>query len=81
MPLRFVWGIKPLDDGDYTNPYAYGNLHYNSNFNVTSKAAQLWLWEFCQDIKKQKFYQPSLGNLLPDCFLDNFLTLMDKVYV
>ncbi|XP_023308791.2 protein dispatched [Lucilia cuprina] len=79
--LRFVWGIQPIDDGDYANPYAYGNLHYDNNFNVSTKAAQIWLLSFCQNIRQQPFYQLTFGMLLPNCFIENFITLMQRMCV
>ncbi|XP_058981338.1 protein dispatched-like [Musca domestica] len=81
MPLRFVWGIKPIDDGDYDNPFAYGNLHYDNNFNVSTKAAQIWLLQFCQNLRQQPFYQLTFGMLLPNCFIENFITLMERMCV
>lgn len=79
MPLRFVWGIQPIDDGDYDNPFAYGNLHYDNNFNVSTKAAQIWLLQFCQNLRQQPFYQLTFGMLLPNCFIENFITLMERM--
>ncbi|XP_061387699.1 protein dispatched [Musca vetustissima] len=81
MPLRFVWGIQPIDDGDYDNPFAYGNLHYDNNFNVSTKAAQIWLLQFCQNLRQQPFYQLTFGMLLPNCFIENFITLMERMCV
>ncbi|XP_075159969.1 RND transporter family member dispatched [Haematobia irritans] len=81
MPLRFVWGIQPTDDGDYDNPFAYGNLHYDNNFNVSTKNAQIWLLQFCQNLRQQPFYQLTFGMLLPNCFIENFITLMERMCV
>uniref|UniRef100_A0A1B0BUL1 SSD domain-containing protein n=1 Tax=Glossina palpalis gambiensis TaxID=67801 RepID=A0A1B0BUL1_9MUSC len=81
LPLRFVWGIQATDDGDYTNPFDYGNLHYDNNFNISTKAAQSWLLEFCQNLKQQSFYQLTFGLFLPDCFVENLITLMDRMCV
>uniref|UniRef100_A0A1A9WPG7 SSD domain-containing protein n=1 Tax=Glossina brevipalpis TaxID=37001 RepID=A0A1A9WPG7_9MUSC len=81
LPLRFVWGIQPIDDGDYANPFIYGNLHYDNNFNISTKAAQLWLLEFCQNLKQQPFYQLTFGLFLPDCFIENLIALMDRMCV
>lgn len=77
--MRFVWGIHPHDDGDYANPYSYGNLYYDNNFNVSTKAAQTWLLEFCQNIRQQQFYQLTFGMFLPNCFIENFITLMGRM--
>ena len=29
MPLRFVWGIKPLDQGDFLDPQSKGKIAYD----------------------------------------------------
>ncbi|XP_030376547.1 protein dispatched [Scaptodrosophila lebanonensis] len=78
MHMRFVWGVQPLDDGDYTNPTSYGNLYYDNNFDISSKAAQTWLLEFCRSIRRQPFYQHSFGILLPNCFIENFIDFMER---
>jgi hypothetical protein len=36
MPLRFVWGVRDVDDGDYLDPGDRGGLHYDRSFDVTS---------------------------------------------
>lgn len=78
MSMRFVWGVQALDDGDYTNPNSYGNLHYDNNFNISSKPAQIWLRNFCINIRQQPFYQATFGFLLPNCFIENFIRYMER---
>ncbi|ALC47821.1 disp, partial [Drosophila busckii] len=78
MTMRFVWGVQAVDDGDYTNPNSYGNLHYDNNFNISSKRAQVWLRNFCRDMQQQPFYQPTFVFLEPICFIDNFIRFMDR---
>lgn len=48
MHMHFVWGVQAVDDGDYTNPNSYGHLHYDNNFNVSSRPAQLWILDFAR---------------------------------
>lgn len=79
LPMRFVWGIQPVDDGDYTDPFSHGNLYYDNNFNISTKAAQVWLLDFCKKIRKQPFYEITFGLLLPNCFIENFISLMDRM--
>lgn len=78
MSMRFVWGVQPVDDGDYTNPNSYGSLHYDNNFNISSKESQIWLLNFCQNIRQQPFYQATFRFLLPNCFIENFIRYMER---
>ncbi|XP_037946849.1 protein dispatched [Teleopsis dalmanni] len=81
FPMRFVWGVQPVDDGDYTNPFSYGNLHYDNNFNISTKAAQVWLLEFCEDLKRQPFYKLTFNFLYPYCFMEKFVTYMEQTCI
>jgi len=78
MHMHFVWGVQAVDDGDYTNPNSYGNLHYDNNFNVSSRSAQLWILNFCQSVRQQPFYKETLGMLLPNCFIENLIDYMKR---
>ncbi|XP_055384764.1 protein dispatched [Condylostylus longicornis] len=79
LPLRFVWGIKPVDDGDFLNPYSRGELYFDNNFNVSDVESQVWLLNFCRKLKQESFYGiPTFGVLLPNCFIENFITWMDR---
>ncbi|XP_059612470.1 protein dispatched [Phlebotomus argentipes] len=76
LPLRFVWGVEPMDKGDYLNPGARGSLYLNEAFNVSLPESQLWLLDFCKRLRNQSFYQNSTGLLVPNCFIENFYTFM-----
>ncbi|KAK3931850.1 Protein dispatched, partial [Frankliniella fusca] len=78
LPLRFVWGVKPIDSGDYFNPYSKGKLHFDPSFDMTSPASQLWLKQFCAKIRKQPFYSSTLGPLLPNCFIESLESWMTR---
>ncbi|KAH8311271.1 hypothetical protein KR044_005299 [Drosophila immigrans] len=78
MSMRFVWGVEAMDDGDYTNPNSHGNLHYDNNFNISSKESQIWLRNFCQNVRQQPFYQATFGLVLPNCFIENFIRFMER---
>lgn len=78
MHMHFVWGVQAVDDGDYTNPNSYGHLHYDNNFNVSSRPAQLWILDFCQSVRQQPFYKETLGMLLPNCFIENLIDYMKR---
>ncbi|XP_067619629.1 protein dispatched isoform X2 [Eurosta solidaginis] len=81
LPLRFVWGIQPIDDGDYTDPFSLGNLYYDNNFNISTKAAQIWLLNFCKKLRLQPFYEATFGSLLSNCFIENFISLMGRMCI
>jgi hypothetical protein len=34
MPLRFVWGVKDIDDGDYLDPSDRGLIQFDETFDV-----------------------------------------------
>lgn len=78
LPLRFVWGVKPVDSGDYFNPYSKGKLHFDSSFDMAAAASQLWLKQFCAKIRKQPFYSSTLGPLLPNCFIESLESWMTR---
>ena len=53
MPLRFVWGLRPRDDGDPLDPAERGSLSVDPDFDISSKDAQRWMLKFCEDVRKQ----------------------------
>lgn len=78
MPIRFVWGVKAIDDGNYLDPTSRGNLHLDASFNVSAPESQVWLLEFCHSLKQQPFYQMSFGLLVPNCFIENLIAWMAR---
>lgn len=79
LPIRFVWGVEPVDDGDYLIPASRGSLHLDNSFNVSSTESQQWLFNFCKEFKKQSFYHMSPGPLMaPSCFIENFISTMQR---
>lgn len=80
MPIRFVWGVRPLDNGDYLDPSAHGELMLDDRFNLSAIASQEWLLEFCRDFRRQSFYAVNGGAaaMLPNCFIENFIRTMDR---
>ncbi|KAK4871478.1 hypothetical protein RN001_015602 [Aquatica leii] len=78
LPLRFVWGILPVDNGNYLDPQSLGTLELDPDFDVSRKDSQLWLLNFCRQIRKQSFYQSTLGALLPNCFIESFMAWMQR---
>lgn len=82
LPMRFVWGIKAIDDGNYLIPSSKGAIHFDENFVLSSVEVQEWMLNFCKQIKLQPFYQANnVGAILPNCFIENLMDDMKKRYV
>lgn len=79
MPLLFVWGVESVDDGDSLNPKSKGKLHFDNNFSISSNESQIWLKDFCYNLKKQSFYQNHVALFnIHRCFMENFIIYMQK---
>lgn len=79
LPLRFVWGVQSVDQGDYLNPASRGSLELDHKFNVSLPESQEFLLNFCRDIRKQPFYQSSsFGGIMPNCFIEKFYEFMRR---
>lgn len=78
MPLRFVWGILPVDNGNYLDPQSLGTIELDPLFDITNAESQKWLLQFCENLRTQDFYQPTFGPLLPNCFIESFISWMDR---
>ncbi|KAF5279572.1 hypothetical protein FQA39_LY18285 [Lamprigera yunnana] len=78
LPLRFVCGVLPIDNGNYLNPDSLGELLLDPNFDISLKEAQIWLLNFCRELRKQPFYQSTLGALLSNCFIEFFIKWMNR---
>ncbi|XP_072940767.1 protein dispatched [Epargyreus clarus] len=78
MPLRWIWGIKAVDNGNHMDPASTGHLIFDNDFSVSDPSSQMWLLEFCSKIKNQPFYQHTLGPLLPNCFIESFKMFMSR---
>ena len=76
MPLTVVWGVKPTDTGDTMNPLSAGELEYDPTFNITAPQSQKWLLDFCRNLRRTKYYKPSSGPQLTNCFIEHFRQFM-----
>uniref|UniRef100_A0A8D8X106 Protein dispatched n=1 Tax=Cacopsylla melanoneura TaxID=428564 RepID=A0A8D8X106_9HEMI len=76
MPLRFVFGIIPEDNGDRLNPASNGELVLDPKFDIASDKAQVWLKNFCKRVRAQPFYQSTQGPMLSNCFIEPFVEWM-----
>ncbi|XP_041976421.1 protein dispatched [Aricia agestis] len=78
MPLRWIWGVKAIDNGNHMDPFSKGHLVFEEEFSISSPTSQVWLLDFCSRIKRQPFYQHTLGPLLPNCFIESFKMYMSR---
>ncbi|XP_029177089.1 protein dispatched-like [Nylanderia fulva] len=78
LPLRFVWGIKPTDNGDYLNPREKGTLDYDTSFDISNPKSQKWLDRFCKDLRSQPFYRSTSGPMLLNCFIEPLYEWMKR---
>ncbi|XP_076675738.1 protein dispatched isoform X2 [Andrena cerasifolii] len=78
LPLRFVWGIKPIDNGNYLDPDLIGTPEWDESFDVSHPDSQSWLEQFCRDLRAQPFYRNTLGPLLPNCFIESLYNWMQR---
>ncbi|KAJ6638287.1 Protein dispatched [Pseudolycoriella hygida] len=77
--IRVVWGVIPVDNGNYFDPSSRGTLQLDNDFNLSSIESQYWLLNFCKQFKQQPFYQPSsVSTILPNCFIENFIRTMER---
>lgn len=77
MPIRVVFGVKAIDSGDLLNPYSRGSLELVEDFDISTESSQLWLIQFCKELRNQSFYRPTIGPLLSNCFIETFKSWID----
>jgi len=70
LPLRFVFGINPVDNGDYLDPTNKGTPDWDETFDISDEESQMWLNKFCQNLRSQPFYRSTQGPLLTNCFIE-----------
>ncbi|XP_022123672.2 protein dispatched [Pieris rapae] len=78
MPLRWIWGIEAIDNGNHMDPASKGKLIFDESFSISNPQSQVWLSQFCRNLKTQPFYQPTPGPLLPNCFIESFKMYMSR---
>lgn len=78
LPIRVVFGVLPIDNGNSLDPFDRGKLQFDAHFNISAPESQVWLLEFCRDLRRQPFYRPlSMGLLLTNCFIETFKSWME----
>lgn len=78
LPLRFVWGIKAVDNGDYLDPRKKGTPDWDETFDISHPKSQLWLEQFCRNLRSQPFYHSTTGPLLSNCFIESLRPWMKR---
>jgi len=43
LPLQFVWGVVPSDDGNHLDPSSRGELHFDKTFDIAAGESQVIL--------------------------------------
>lgn len=51
MPLRFVWGVVPEDNGDHLDPASRGTLQIDFTFDMAAPDSQAFLMKFCHNLR------------------------------
>ena len=75
MPMQFLWGLVPVDNGNQWDPDDRGSLVIDNNFNISHAESQEWLLQFCSDIKNQTFF--SLKDQSENfCFIDQLKEIL-----
>lgn len=79
LPIRVVWGVLPVDTGNYLDPFDRGSLELDPTFNVARPSSQDWLLSFCKRLRSQPFHRPTLGAALySGCFIETFKSWMER---
>lgn len=78
LPLRFVFGINPVDNGDYLDPSNKGTPDWDETFDISNEKSQVWLEKFCRSIRSQPFYRSTMGPLLTNCFIEPLNSWMQR---
>ncbi|KAK2142837.1 hypothetical protein LSH36_908g01058 [Paralvinella palmiformis] len=59
IPLYVVFGFEPKDDGNWLDPDDPGSaITEDTNFDFYKNSTQMWLANFCADLKNQSFVDP-----------------------
>mgnify|MGYP001034278776 FL=1 len=56
FPVRFVWGLEPVDNGNKMDPASHGEAQWY-NLDIKSPDTQQWLVDLCADVRSQDWYK------------------------
>lgn len=77
LSIIIVWGVLPIDNGNYLNPFDKGHLVFDPSFNIAAPSSQRWFLSFCKQLRNQSFYQPSPYHS-SICFIEHFKKWMKR---
>ena len=77
LPIRVVFGVNAVDQGEHLDPLDRGKLSFDSKFNFTDPDVQSWLLEFCHKMREQRFVHPTSASEMSNCFMDTFKSWME----
>ncbi|XP_041456836.1 protein dispatched homolog 1-like [Lytechinus variegatus] len=77
-PLQFivVWGTVPIDNGDPFDPTKRGYVQLDKSFSLDDPESQVWLLNFCSEVRQQSFYSPP-SVVYEDCFIEKMKVFME----
>lgn len=77
LPVRIVFGVKPTDNGNHLDPYDRGSLVFDPKFDFSDPNTQIWLRDFCQKLRNQRFIHPTNAPDSTSCFIESFKSWME----
>lgn len=79
LPIRIVWGVLPVDTGNYLDPFDRGSLVLDRSFDPALPESQEWLLSFCKRLRNQSFYRPThSAALYSSCIIETFKSWMER---
>ncbi|KAM4663556.1 protein dispatched homolog 2 [Discoglossus pictus] len=78
MPIKLIWGILPVDNGDHLNPKTNGTLVTDATFTIRNAEDQKWLMELCQRVRNQSFFYSDQEKKPNICFMEDFHRWMES---
>lgn len=70
IPITFIFGANPIDNGFKLDPDDRGSLELDDKFHPEDQEIQVWMLNFCESLKRSPFYRPIHGPLLSNCFIE-----------
>lgn len=77
LPVIVVWGVKDVDNGNLFDPNERGSLVLKEDFDITHPASQVWLLQFCQNLRNQTFLKASKEWHIENCFIETLKYWME----
>lgn len=78
LPIRVVFGVDPLDNGNIFDSHDKGYLVFDKNFDISEPNAQTWMLEFCKKLKQQRFIKQNVELEYSNCFIETFKSWMER---